>query len=429
VVTAERALMTVVGALTVACGGSSPPSGNGGDAANSALDANTISDAEANADGGPALNVAPVVVDHGPSGQAVNTLYTTVTVCRPGTTVCQTIDHIEVDTGSIGLRVVSSVLDSALMLPQRMATDGNPLIECYQYADGYNWGPVATADVHLGGELAAAALIQIAGGAGSITVPSACSTAGSEEDTVMAFGGNGLIGIGFQNADCGSACSSTTSPQSGKYYSCTSAACTATSVPIAEQLQNPVGLFARDNNGLAVRLPAIGTAGADAVMGSLIFGIGTASNNALGDAQVLTIDSTHGYFTTTFSAPSSASQKAIPAIVVGFIDSGSLSYAFPATSIPQCSGDLTGFFCPPIGLSLMATNTGQNHVSVATPFSVAAADGLYGNGNAAFDDLAITDFGPGGYFDWGLPFFYGRTVFSAISGAMTPGGPGPYFAY
>jgi hypothetical protein len=164
-------------------------------------------------------------------------------------------------------------------------------------------------------------------------------------------------------------------------------------------------------------------------MGSLIFGIGTASNNALGDAQVLTIDPTHGYFTTTFSAPSSASQKAIPAIVVGFIDSGSLSYGFPDTSIPQCSGDLTGFFCPPTGLSLMATNTGQNRVSVVTSFSVAAADGLYGSGNAAFDDLAITDFGPGGYFDWGLPFFYGRTVFSAISGAMTPGGPGPYFAY
>ena len=64
-----------------------------------------------------------------------------------------------------------------------------------------------------------------------------------------------------------------------------------------------------------------------------------------------------------------------------------------------------------------------------TPFSVASATALYGSGKAAFDDLAITAFGPGGYFDWGLSFFYGRTIFTAINGATTPGGPGPYFAY
>jgi hypothetical protein len=425
-VTAGRTLLALVFALAVACSGSTAPNDMGADAATDVRDAasptrDSRADAPPDVDAGPAINVTPVVVDNGPAGiMAVNTLYTTVTLCRPGTTVCQTIDHIEVDTGSIGIRIVASVLDASLKLPQQTATDGNPLVECYQYADGYNWGPVATADVHLGGETAAGIPIQIAGGAGSTSIPTDCSSAGTEEDTVAAFGGNGLIGIGFQKADCGSACASTTSPQVGSYYSCTSTACTPASVPIPHQLQNPVGLFPHDNNGVAVRLPAIDPAGAATVTGSLIFGIGTATNNGLGAAKVITIDTTNGFFTTTFGGQS---------ITASFIDSGSLSYGFADASIPQCSGSLTGFFCPPTSLSLMATNTGQNHVSIVTPFSVASATALYGSGKAAFDDLAITAFGPGGYFDWGLSFFYGRTIFTAINGATTPGGPGPYFAY
>jgi hypothetical protein len=47
----------------------------------------------------------------------------------------------------------------------------------------------------------------------------------------------------------------------------------------------------------------------------------------------------------------------------------------------------------------------------------------------------MTDTGGGGEptldasFDWGLPFFFGRTVFTAIEGMSTPGGTGPYFAF
>jgi uncharacterized protein DUF3443 len=420
-VIAGRTLVALVGVLAVACGGSHSAQDKNADVATDVQDAaNAIDDATTDADGGPANNVAPLIVDNGPVGvQAINTLYTTVTLCRPGTTVCQTIDHIEVDTGSSGLRVVASVLDAALMLPQQMAADGNPLIECYQYSEGYNWGPVATADVHVGGEIGAAVPIQIAGGAGAISVPSDCSSVGNEEDTVTEFGGNGLMGIGFQQADCGTVCAST-SPQTGSYYSCTSTACTPASVFIPDQVQNPVGLFGRDNNGTAVHLAAVDPAGAPTAMGSLIFGIGTASNNGLGAAQIITIDSNSGYFTTSFDG------QDLPA---SFIDSGSLSYAFPDASIAQCSGTFMGYFCPPMSLSLMATNTGLNAVSIGTPFSVAAADGLYGSGNTAFNDLAITAFGLPSYFDWGLSFFYGRTVFTAITDATTPAGAGPYFAY
>ncbi len=429
-VSVDNALMARVAASALAfgCSGcsSSPHVGtatvNTADAADQSGDAATEveSGLSTNGDGGLPMNVVPVVVDHGPSGlDAINTLYTTVTLCRPGTTTCQTIDHVEVDTGSTGIRIVGAVLDASLLLPPQIAADGNPLVECYQYVDGYNWGSVATADVQVGGEMAKAVPIQIVGAPGFTVIPSECSSVGSEEDTVAAFGGNGLIGIGFSQADCGSRCASTTSPRAAAYYSCTSTTCTVASVPIANQVQNPVGLFPTDNNGAAVQLPAIDPAGASTVVGSLIFGIGTASNNGLGAAQIITTSPLTGYFTTVYGGRN---------LTASFIDTGSLSYAFGDTTVPQCAGNLTGFFCPTTSLSLMATNVGYSGVRIATPFSVASADGLYASGNAALNDLAITAF-TAGYFDWGLPFFYGRTVFTAINGATTPVGTGPYFAY
>jgi hypothetical protein len=32
-------------------------------------------------------------------------------------------------------------------------------------------------------------------------------------------------------------------------------------------------------------------------------------------------------------------------------------------------------------------------------------------------------------FDWGLPFFFGRKVFTAIDSRATPAGIGPYYAF
>lgn len=364
------------------------------------------------------LNVAPLVVDKGPGSQAINVLYTTITLCRPGTTTCQTIDHVEVDTGSVGVRIISSVLDPSLMLPEATATTGDPLVECYQYADGFNWGPIATADVQIAGELAAAVPIQIAGGS-TAPVPSACSSAGAETDTVADFGGNGIIGIGFQTVDCGNGCANTAVPRSGVYYSCAGTTCTPASVALENQVQNPVALFAQDNNGEVIELPAVDPAGAPTITGSLIFGIGTQANNDLGAAQIITTNKVNGYFTTTYAGQSLTSS---------FIDSGSVCYGFPDATIPQCTGNQTGFYCPTTPLDLTATNTGANQVAIDTPFTVQNATTLWNSGNVAFDDLAITAFTPG-YFDWGLSFFYGRSVFTAINGASTPGGDGPYFAY
>jgi hypothetical protein len=63
-------------------------------------------------------------------------------------------------------------------------------------------------------------------------------------------------------------------------------------------------------------------------------------------------------------------------------------------------------------------------------FSVANADQLFAANPSfnAFSNLAVPS-GDTTTFAWGLPFFFGRTVFTAIEGRSTPGGTGPYFAF
>jgi len=86
----------------------------------------------------PVNNVEPILVDSGPlvNGQPVgfnDTLYTTVTICVPGTATCQSIDHVLLDTGSTGLRIVSSAI--ALTLPYTTDANHNTTSNCIQYAD------------------------------------------------------------------------------------------------------------------------------------------------------------------------------------------------------------------------------------------------------------------------------------------------------
>src|SRR5208337_1949151 len=76
-------------------------------------------------------NVQPIVVDAGPPGVGtVNEAFVTVTVCLPNTSTCQNIDHVLVDTGSSGLRLLSSAGGGELnpsLLPNEPDSKGNPL--------------------------------------------------------------------------------------------------------------------------------------------------------------------------------------------------------------------------------------------------------------------------------------------------------------
>ena len=64
----------------------------------------------------PVNNVLPVVSNLGVTGNYANGVFASVTVCAPGTTNCQTIDNVLVDTGSYGLRLFAGQVQG-LALP------------------------------------------------------------------------------------------------------------------------------------------------------------------------------------------------------------------------------------------------------------------------------------------------------------------------
>jgi hypothetical protein len=394
--------------------------------------------------GSSTSNAVTVSVDGGPVSGVTeqNVLYVSVKVCAPGTTNCQTIDHVIVDTGSVGLRLFGSVLNAGLLsaLPTETDTSGNPVGECYAYVDGYVFGSVRQADFQIAGESVSSMPLQVLADGGTFsTVPAACSAGGGTNlNTVALFGGNGIIGIGVTTTDCGALCAIAGGSGAASYFDCPASGCAtiiaraaSTTAPF-EQLPNPVAAFAVDNNGSLITLPTTPATGETGLTGTLYFGIGTQSNNSLQTATILTTtDSSSALGAGLLTADYNGQ-----ALNESFVDSGSSEYFFVDTTIPLCSDpNYNGQYCPTSPLTLTPTIVGANAASVvdtftldngqtAFPGSYAVAPGLGGNTNIIFGAAAYPN-----SFDFGLPFFYGRTVYTAIEGRRAAGVTGPYVAF
>jgi Protein of unknown function (DUF3443) len=361
-------------------------------------------------------NVVPIAVNGGPTGEYVDAAFASVTVCVPGTSTCQTVDDVLVDTGSFGLRILSSAL-TQVSLPQQKASDGNAVAECLTFLDSYTWGPVQTADVQIAGEKASSVPIQVLSDT-DFTAPSSCTSSGFQSaDTLESLGANGILGVGLAAQDCRSPCLASYD----QYYECPSSGCVSTgNETLAQQVVNPVAMFAADNNGVIVELPAVSAGGEPSVTGSLVFGIGTQSNNGLGSATVYSAP--EGSFTTIYNGQSYPGS---------FIDSGSNGYFFldsSLTGLANCGSEAAGFYCPSSTTNFTAANVTP---SGTVKFSIANAETLFANtSNFALGNLGgVSSNSPPYFFDWGLPFFFGRNVFVAINGRSTPSGTGPYWAY
>ncbi len=363
-----------------------------------------------------------ITVDSGPNGTDVNRLYTSVTICKPGSaTLCQTIDHVLVDTGSVGLRLLSSVVSPALQLSPVPGPGGFALLNCAQFFDNtFAWGPVASADVLLGGQTAANVPIQVISDPAFNTLAPACST-GIPINASTDLGANGILGLGLFTEDCGTSC--VTFAANGFYYTCTSASCTAitgTTVSANAQVKNVVPLFASNHNGFVIDLPGVSPAGTTTLSGALIFGIGTSARNQPGAVATLMTDS-YGNFTTQFAGRN---------LINSFIDSGSNGLYFPSATIPTCSAPgITDFYCPISITTLSATLFGVNLVGALVSFSIDNAATLLADPSKAVLPTLSGPSGDPSVFDWGLPFFYGRRVFFGIDGQTSALGTGPLIAF
>jgi hypothetical protein len=159
-------------------------------------------------------------------------------------------------------------------------------------------------------------------------------------------------------------------------------------------------------------LPVIPATGAARAQGYLIFGVGTQTNNQLGSANVVPVNGV-GHFTTVYRGVT---------MNHSIMDSGSNGLYFndpsPQVLAGTCVRASSDFYCPAATRDLSASiQLSSSTANVA--FSIASADSLFvGGENFAFNNLG----GPlnSTSFDWGLPFFFGRSVYTVIEQRAVP---------
>jgi len=360
----------------------------------------------------------------GSSTDYINKPCVSVTICNADGSHCSPINDLLVDTGSFGLRVFKSVLDSNGITPIQVTTSGGNLAECVEYGDGSkHWGPVAQAQVKLGNESAVTVPIQVIDSSYVDNGTDADCTGGETGPGTGSGQGafNGILGVGPYAQDCGAGCA--VNAGNGNYYSCTGTGCSSSTAALAKQVTNPVSALTTDGNGVILMLPDLDFGGNTAASGYLVLGIGTRSNNTLTNVTAYPMDASNMTFTTSYNGHD----------YPGFLDSGSNGLFFPDTnsSVSGCSGILAGWYCPSSTQNLSAVNTAYNsttHGSVS--FQIENFNTFWNSPNWVAKEIGGASGGLlNGQFDWGLSFFFGRNVAVGIEGKSSSLGSGTYWAY
>lgn len=388
------------------------------------------------------MDAGPAALSTGTNGYAAfNEPYVTITLCAPGsTTNCQTIDHVILDTGSVGLRVLQPVISPSLLaaMPTETDSSGNAVGECYQYVNSYAFGSVRKADFTIAGETVAGMPLQVVADTGTFsTVPSSCSSGGgSATATVQDLSANAIIGVGTTPTDCGGICTVNGGQSAAIYYDCPNTGCatiiglpSTASAPFG-QLPNPVAAFPSDNNGTVITLPSVREAGTATLTGTVTFGIDTQPDNTLGSANVLPLTTSTSRFgpgnlTATYNGKT---------LTQSFLDTGSNEYYFIDSALTACTGSYKAFYCPPAPASLSPLLTATNANTASGAFILYNPNGVFGTSTVApglgVNPTLVTPPLPfSNSFDFGVPFFFGKTVYTAIEGTSAGSVPGPFVAW
>lgn len=332
----------------------------------------------------PGQNSQPVYESTCP--QTVNIPVVTLTICVPNTNTCHNVPNILLDFGSTGLRL-SHTLPIAGELPQETA-NGQPLSECYFFESGYNYGPVVTATVSLG-TTPVTVPVQISNSSLSAPCGSLVSPSSSSAPFEPLY--NGILGVLFPQYD---------NTSSSAIYLAGEQVWTPAQ---NETVQNPVYLLTSNNTGvlLSITSPPITSTspfpsqGAPGFTGTLTFGAPSGGTSLQTDQ--------YGEINAVY--PSGSGSASVPA----FFDTGSNGFFIEnPDNIPNCTGNLAGFFCgnaPSQSATLTGTGTNQSYTLT---FAIDNAQTLLSTGNTVFSTL-------GGYqqgiFDAGFPaFLYGNAI-------------------
>ncbi len=417
----------------------------------------------------PAVTTNPVQTDNnllvsvsdGPNGFQIspnaNILYATVTVCSStDTRNCVNIDHVQVDTGSVGLRVLASKVKSLNLQPVDISSPTQVLHawECFPFVIGGLWGPTAKAVVGLGrqttGEVAIHLIEDETDPTKALQPPADCDKAadGKILNNAGSLGSNGILGIGSTNLDCGGVCLDGSYAGFVQYYGCPPGttdsgqgtthfdSCSTPKNPAKVdanlQVSNPISAFvdSRFSNGVVLVMPAVGDPGAASASGELIFGVDTVAGGAAlsnnrrptgANKVFLGVDWTNqnAYLNIT-------TRLTLGGIVQTFdssyLDTGTNGLFFsdssksPVTPCPTPDG-IPVWYCPKSLMTLDAMlsdggGTFQNQVGVQ--FQLANAEALFSTSNTAFSGAAGTAPFGSTTFAWGMPFFYGKRVYMSI---------------
>ena len=269
-----------------------------------------------------------VSVEDGPRGFQLapnaNILYATVSVCSPVDGQCVSIDHVQVDTGSVGLRVLASKV-RGLNLPPVAIANGPTLNswECFPFVVGGLWGANAKATIGLGRQTTGIVAVQLIedDGTAPLQAPANCQNAADGQilSSAAALGSNGILGIGSTNLDCGQVCldgSYAANNTFVQYYGCPPGATgigscsTTTPVPVNFQVSNPISALQDSaySSGVVLAMPAVTDPGAVSAAGELVFGVNTVAASSTQSSNMVPPGATRvllGVDPTSISAPSS----------------------------------------------------------------------------------------------------------------------------